>query len=460
MFGRGARAWENFDDGLGQMHPEVTRLLTHATADSTIGSTYLPNVRKVLERWLSMGVSSLTVEDLDRLLAKEFDRLCYSDGLGPSKGVQIFNRVLAAFPEMNGSLPRANRSVKSWSKLQPGNERGPMPEEAVLYGVEVLLAKGRIYPAWIALLSMDCYLRSQDWRGLVGADISYDRRGVALVFGRSTRGESSKGGPNQGVVVARGWIAEGMIALARLVDPHSAVFPMSSAGFRALWQRVWEAEGCGFVRAIHELRHTGASEDIARARRDREGVRRRGRWRHISSTDRYTKTHLLTEARAKFGSRVIERGQMVMENPRQMLASAIRRGPGAKTAEGRAVLAIFDKGPRVPDSIECIQPGVESPRIEPMPRLREVPERWLDMDISRRGLSVPRGRKQKEEVLAKAKFVVSAESGGLSDTDGATDWGRTSGSASEREDEGRQLGYAPRKGRRRVRKTARAKAFV
>ena len=64
------------------------------------------------------------------------------------------------------------------------------------------------------------------------------------------------------------------------------------------------------------------------------------------------------------------------------------------------MLAIFDKGPRVPDSIECIQPGVESPRIEPMPRLRDVPERWLDMDISRRGLSVPRGRKQKEEVLA------------------------------------------------------------
>ena len=147
MFGRGARAWENFEDGLGQMHPEVTRLLTHATADWTIGATYLPNVRKVLERWLPMGVSSLTVENLGGLLAKEFDRLCYADGLGPSKGVQIFNGVLAAFPEMNGSLPRANRSVKSWSKLQPGNERGPMPEEAVLYGVEVLLAKGRVYPA-------------------------------------------------------------------------------------------------------------------------------------------------------------------------------------------------------------------------------------------------------------------------------------------------------------------------
>ena len=39
MFGRGARAWENFEDGLGQMHPEEARLLTHATADSTIGAT-------------------------------------------------------------------------------------------------------------------------------------------------------------------------------------------------------------------------------------------------------------------------------------------------------------------------------------------------------------------------------------------------------------------------------------
>jgi hypothetical protein len=432
------------------MHPEVTRLLTHAAADTTVGSTYLPNVRKVLERWEAMGVSSLTVEDLDRMLAKEFDRLCYSDGLGPSKGMQIFNGIPAAFPEMNGSLPRANRSVKSWSKLQPGQERGPMPEEAVMYGVEVLLAKGRIYPAWIALISMDCYLRSQDWRGLVGADISYDHRGVALVFGRSARGDSSKGGPNQGVVASRGFVAEGMIALARLVDPHSAAFPLSSAGFRGIWQRVWEAENCGFVRAIHELRHTGASEDIARARRDREGVRRRGRWKHISSTDRYTKTHLLTEARARFGSR----------NPREMLAAAIRRGPGVKTAEGRAVLAIFAKGPRIPDSVESIQPAVHSPRIEPMPRLQEVPERWLDQDIGRRGLPLPRGRKQKEEVLQRARYVVRANDGGLSDTDGATDWGGSYGSSSEKNEDVSGGQYEPRKGRRGVRKTARAKAYM
>ena len=50
MFGRGARAWENFDDGLGQMHPEVSRLPTHAVADATGGATYLPYAVKVLER--------------------------------------------------------------------------------------------------------------------------------------------------------------------------------------------------------------------------------------------------------------------------------------------------------------------------------------------------------------------------------------------------------------------------
>ena len=45
MSGRGALAWENFQDGLASMRPEVTRLLTHAAADATVGSTYIPNVR-------------------------------------------------------------------------------------------------------------------------------------------------------------------------------------------------------------------------------------------------------------------------------------------------------------------------------------------------------------------------------------------------------------------------------
>ena len=37
-----------------------------------------------------------------------------------------------------------------------GRSSPTMQEEAVMYGVEVLLAKGRIYPAWVALVSMDC----------------------------------------------------------------------------------------------------------------------------------------------------------------------------------------------------------------------------------------------------------------------------------------------------------------
>ena len=45
----------------------------------------------------------------------------------------------------------------------PGGERGPVPEEAVFYAAERYFREGKLYHGMIALLSMDAYLRSQDW---------------------------------------------------------------------------------------------------------------------------------------------------------------------------------------------------------------------------------------------------------------------------------------------------------
>ena len=57
----------------------------------------------------------------------------------------------------------------------PPGEGGLMPEEAVFYEAVDMIREGDIYGAWLALTSMDCYLRSQDWAGLVGRDVFDDR---------------------------------------------------------------------------------------------------------------------------------------------------------------------------------------------------------------------------------------------------------------------------------------------
>lgn len=400
MKNRGGRAWENAQDGLRDAHEDVTRLLAHATADST-ATTYLPNLRRVLDRWLLRGVGRLSVTALDRLLAQEFSRMCYEDGLGPTKGAQIFNALLHVAPEVNGRLPRAARSMKAWMKLMPGHERGPIPEEAVMYGAWTYFRQGKIYHRLIALLSMDCYLRSQDWSQLVNADVSCDSRSVALVFGVSRRGEASKGGCNQGVVIARGYLAEAMSAVVSLGGGSTAVFPWIPRKFRCSWQALWAKEGIKEGRTIHELRHTGASEDISRGRRDREAVRRRGRWRHLTSVDRYTKSHLLVAARKEFGDKVISRGARIARNPRKEFGEAIFFGEGGESPEAKAILKRWNQADRIPDSKECSRPSVESPRIEPLPDFDHLPASRLDDELERRGLE-PNGSKANKIERLKA----------------------------------------------------------
>ena len=79
---RGPRAWDNVHDGLGGAHPDVTRLLAHAGVDAT-QLTYFRHVRELLERWQAQGIESLTHSNLDRLLAKEFDRMCSVENRNP-----------------------------------------------------------------------------------------------------------------------------------------------------------------------------------------------------------------------------------------------------------------------------------------------------------------------------------------------------------------------------------------
>jgi hypothetical protein len=319
--------------------------------------------------------------------------------------------------------------MKAWMRLMPGGERGPVPEEAVFYAAERYFREGKLYHGMIALLSMDAYLRSQDWASLTGADVSTDRRSTAIVFGVSSRGESSKGGCNQGVVIARGFLAEAMAALASVVDPSSAIFPMTTRKFRLSWQELWKTEGVTSTRSNHELRHTGASEDIARGRRDREGVRRRGRWKAVSSCDRYTKSHLLVTARQEFGEKVVQRGAAVMTRPREILSRALQKGGASSTREGQAVLARWSNGPTIPDAVESVRPGVESPRIEPMRNLKVMPGQKIINELQAKRLPVSASRAQNIQTLKTHRFAPGVAGAWLDSGDD------TVGSCGEEEEE-------------------------
>ena len=63
-------------------------------------------------------------------LMREFDKMCYKECAGSSRGNVLFEATIGCFPEMNGSFPRSNRCLKGWAKVRPAGERGPLPLEA------------------------------------------------------------------------------------------------------------------------------------------------------------------------------------------------------------------------------------------------------------------------------------------------------------------------------------------
>jgi hypothetical protein len=352
-----------------------------------------------LEKQIEAGIDRISFDELDRMLMRHMDDLCYSKKLGKSKGNTVFYGMLAACPELGGMFPRTVRALRAWSTIAPGGEGGPMPEEIVWVAVKRFLQLGLVWEAIITAASGDGYLRSMDWAQLSGFDVMVAPESVALSFGIAERGCESKTGTNQGVVICRGWVAEAMRALKKLVHPHSSFFPVTQSRYRSQWQKLWDREGHPEMRAVHDLRHTAAAEDLARGRRDLVGIQRRGRWKSITSCERYTKTHLIVKRRAEFGAHLIDEGLQFAKDPRAAIVQEILGGPARDTEEGRALVRAYTKGDRIPDTGENMRPAAFSPRIEPLGDPSEMPDAVISKRAQRKG-RVTRGFR-----AGKVKFL-------------------------------------------------------
>lgn len=251
---------------------------------------------------------------------------------------------------------------------------------------------------------------------------------------------------------------------------------------------MWEGEGRGFVKSVHELRHCGASEGTARGRRDSEGVRRRGRWRHVTSVDRYTKVNLLVAARQSCGDSIIKKGEEIAANPRMHVLNAIRKGPGIDRAEGQAIVKELTRSGTMPDAVESVRPGWANPREEPVGDVKRMPAFRLERELQRRGPPIWSSRAQNERTRLKSRFLPSRVESYLDSDDGTVCTGEPTDDEDDEEmdldqidqDQGDGLaegcfggnqafaiacearGYLRKRrqaGRRKLKMTARAKAF-
>ena len=161
----------------------------------------------------------------------------------------------------------------------------------------------------IILLSQDGYLREQDWESLQAQDVQQAGQVTALLFGRAERGERSKTGHGQGLLVdypaTRHMLAERL----RGKKPTDKIFGLSQQSYRKWWYLASEALGIrDVVGRPHNVRHTGPSRDVYIRYRTLKEVQRRGRWRVDSSVLRYSKTHEYAKALARAPADLMQQG--------------------------------------------------------------------------------------------------------------------------------------------------------
>ena len=123
----------------------------------------------------------------------------------------------------------------------------------------------------------------------------------------------------------RGAIANMVLGLLKLKAPHEKFFGINQASFRKEWHRACRTLGMPWAPPPHGLRHSGPSEDIARGRATLEQVRRRGRWRALSSVQRYSKTFAVTQFRARMPQKILDSGAAAGRDLRGAVQEALGR---------------------------------------------------------------------------------------------------------------------------------------
>ena len=119
--------------------------------------------------------------------------------------------------------------------------------------------------------------------------------GVAtLLLGVSSRGESSKTGRDQGVVLDEPHSFQILQQRCAGKRPHEKVFQRLTALNYGKWWRWAAQQACGDSSGAgppHSARHSGTSRDLTTGNRALEAILKRGRWKALTSVHRYAKPH-------------------------------------------------------------------------------------------------------------------------------------------------------------------------
>jgi len=265
-------------------------------------------------------VSIEDVLDLDAVLSDYIDMLYYSEESEPqsfSKASFALNGLAYVDPKLRGKLQDAWRSLVSWQKLTPPGEGKPIPVEALAYIANHLRRKGEEEAALMVEVATDGWLRSQDLSLLRYEDVAVStcpttgERLISLSLGSVERGERTKTGPRQGVLMDFPGLGDRLMKHRSSMKKQDKLFKTSSAKLGKLWRKAMEELGLD-LGPFHSIRHSGPSRDHLLGYRDLTAIMKRGRWRVAASVNRYSKSHTYVTQLSRVDESIIQEGLRLM----------------------------------------------------------------------------------------------------------------------------------------------------
>ena len=202
-----------------------------------------------------------------------------------------------------------------------------------------MLGKRRM--ALAVALSFSCYLRPIEAMSLVGQSIvlAVPAAGagylvMGLVLHETCLGIPGKTGAfDDTVLVDDVWLWTPLRALRAASAPLGSLWDFSPEDYRDAFVSVAMALGLGpFKPHPYQLRHGGASEDLASKRRTETEVMRRGRWTTTASLKRYAKETKLLHVVNQVPKDVYRFGQFVLANFSKVLEFGVGSGANQSRA--------------------------------------------------------------------------------------------------------------------------------
>ena len=287
-------------------------------ANAVLPSTLASYRTSLREFYLDADLSAAAVDEEDPagLEIKILGYLdeCYRAGLGPDTGQRLLAALRFLHPRLHRDggypLPRVQRALKGWLRLEPPLSRWPLPWPIAAAMIVQSVMRNEWSVAMAVLIGFVAYLRPSELtslkvKHLLPPLLAKEGGGAWALLVRSMedRIPTKTNTFDHSVLLDRPdllWLGPFYQAMVQDREPNARIFGISQDYLATRIKELGEAaSGRALTITAYSLRHGGASWDYLMQHRDINDIMKRGNWRQRNSVRRYEKAAKTIEALQK-----------------------------------------------------------------------------------------------------------------------------------------------------------------